>query len=216
MTGAGEALRLAVRDFYANSWRLVPLNALFGALLVVVAASALAVHALLVLAVLAGPVAAALAHCGVTLVRTGNLTLADGLDGLRRHWRRGLQLGALGTAFLVLAGIAIRVYARSAFAWPLAFAALYLVVGLGVYQVVLWILAVAEPQRPLRAVARDAAELLARRWRSAAALALALLVVNLAGLAAAAMPFLTLTVAYSFVAVAHFALPRPSDTEDHA
>lgn len=35
------------------------------------------------------------------------------------------------------------------------------------------------------------------------------LLVNLAGVAAAVMPFLTLTVAYSFLAVAHFALPRP-------
>lgn len=214
--GAGEALRLAARDFYANSWRLVPLNALFGVLVVLAAFSALAVHWTLVLVVLAGPVAAALAHCGVTLVRTGNLSFADELEGLRSHWRRGLELGALGTGFLVLAAIAIRVYGGSALAWPLAFAALYAVVGLGVYQAVLWTLAVAEPQRPLRAVARDAAELLALRWRAAAGLALALLVVNLAGIAAAVMPFLTLTVAYSFVAVAHFALPRPTDLEDHA
>jgi hypothetical protein len=31
-----------------------------------------------------------------------------------------------------------------------------------------------------------------------------LLLVNLAGIAAAVMPFLTITLAYSFVAVAHF------------
>jgi hypothetical protein len=37
---------------------------------------------------------------------------------------------------------------------------------------------------------------------------LALLVVNLAGVAAAVMPFLTITIAYSFVAVAHFVLPE--------
>jgi hypothetical protein len=34
-----------------------------------------------------------------------------------------------------------------------------------------------------------------------------LLLVNLAGVAAAVMPFLTITVAYSFVAVAHFVVP---------
>ena len=58
----------------------------------------IAVHALLVLAVLAGPLAAALAHCSVTLVRTGNLVLADAWVGLRLHWRRGLGLGAAGVA----------------------------------------------------------------------------------------------------------------------
>ena len=38
-------------------------------------------------------------------------------------------------------------------------------------------------------------------------LGLALLLVNLAGIAAAIMPFLTLTVAYTFLADAHFVLP---------
>ena len=37
-------------------------------------------------------------------------------------------------------------------------------------------------------------------------LGLALLVLNAAGIAAALMPFLTLTIAYSFLATAHFAL----------
>jgi hypothetical protein len=49
-----------------------------------------------------------------------------------------------------------------------------------------------------------------RRPRAAFGLAFALTLVNLAGLAAALMPFLTLTIAYSFLAAAHFALPpRP-------
>jgi hypothetical protein len=37
-------------------------------------------------------------------------------------------------------------------------------------------------------------------------LAVALLVVNAVGLAAALLPFLTLTIAFSFLALAHFAL----------
>jgi hypothetical protein len=39
-------------------------------------------------------------------------------------------------------------------------------------------------------------------------LGVALFLVNVAGLIAALIPFLTLTVAYSFLAAAHFALPR--------
>jgi hypothetical protein len=213
MNSSGEALRLAVRDLYQNSWRLVPLNALFGAVLVAVGIGAYALHASAVLVVLAGPVAAALAHAAVTVVRTGNLTLADGLAGLRGHWRRGLVLGTLAGALLLLGVVAFRFYARSTFVWPLAFVTLYLVLLLGVYLVVLWTLAVAEPHRSLKDAARAAAELVARRPGATAALGLALLLVNLAGIAAAVMPFLTLTVAYSFIAVAHFALPRPVPEE---
>jgi hypothetical protein len=40
------------------------------------------------------------------------------------------------------------------------------------------------------------------------ALALLLVGINVAGLVAGLVPFLTLTVAYSFLAAAHFALPR--------
>jgi hypothetical protein len=57
-------------------------------------------------------------------------------------------------------------------------------------------------------VARDAAVLLARRPLGFLGLALALLLVNAVGVAAAILPFLTLTVAYSFLVSAHFTLPK--------
>jgi len=204
------ALGAAGRDLFRNSWRLVPVNAALGVVLVAVAVLTAAVHAALVLAVLAGPIAAALVHCSVKLVRTENVALADAREGLRLHWRRGLQLGAAGTALVVLAIVAVRFYARSSFGWPFAFLTVYLLVLLGVYAVVLATYAIAEPERPLRLVAREAAALGARRPGATLLLGLALLMVNLAGVAAAVMPFLTLTVAYSFVAVAHFALDKES------
>jgi hypothetical protein len=206
----GAALKLAGRDLFDNSWRLVPVNAALGIVLVAVGLAAVAVHAALVLAVLAGPVAVALVHCAVTLVRTGNLAVADAWEGLRMHWRRGLQLGAAGTALVVLAALAVRFYARVAFGWPLAFLTVYIVVLLGIFIVVLTTFAVAEPDKPVRHAAREAAALGAGRPGATLLLGLSLLLVNLAGIVAAVMPFLTLTVAYSFVAVAHFALPRPS------
>lgn len=201
------ALRLAAGDLYQNSWRLVLVNAALGAVLVFAALAALAVPALLVLAVLAGPLVAALAHCSVTLVRTGNLALADAWDGLRLHWRRGLALGAAGVALGVVAVFALHFYTRSSVGWPFAFVTLYLVVLLGIYAAVLTIVAVAEPSEPLRQVARQAAVVGAQRPGATLLLGLALLLVNLVGVAAAIMPFLTITVAYSFVAVAHFVLP---------
>ena len=204
---ARTALGLAFGDLFRNSWRLVPVNAALGAVLVFSVVAAVAVHALLLLAVLAGPLAAALAHCSVTLVSTGNLAFADAWEGLRLHWRRGLGLGAAGVALGVLAALAIRFYARSSMGWPLAFLTLYLVVLLGIYAAVLTTVAVAKPEEPLRAVARQAANLVAQRPGATVLLGLALLLVNLVGVAAAVMPFLTITVAYSFVAVAHFVLP---------
>ena len=204
---ARTALGLALGDLFRNSWRLVPINAALGAVLVFSVFAAVAVHALLVLAVLAGPVAAALAHCSVTLVRTGNLELADAWEGLRLHWRRGLALGAAGLALGVLAGVAVRFYARSSLGWPFAFFTLYLVVLICIYAVVLTTIAVARPGEPLRLIARDAATVAAQRPGATLLLGLTLLLINVAGLAAALMPFLTITVAYSFVAVAHFVLP---------
>ena len=204
---ARRALGLALADLYRNSWRLVPVNAALGAVLVFSAVLAIAVHALLVLAVLAGPLAAALAHCSVTLVRTGNLVLADAWEGLRLHWRRGLALGAAGVSLGVLAALAVHFYTRSSAGWPFAFLTLYLVVLLGIYAAVLTTVAVASPELPLRLAARAAATLGAQRPGATLLIGLALLLVNLAGIAAAVMPFLTITLAYSFVALAHFVLP---------
>ena len=205
---ARRALRLAFGDLYQNSWRLLVLNAALGAVLVFSVVAAIAVHAQLVLAVLAGPLATALAHCSVTLVRTGNLAVADAWEGLRLHWRRGLLLGAAGVALGVLGALAVHFYTRSTVGWPLAFLTLYLVVLLAIYAAVLTTVAVAEPAEPLRVVARRAATVCAQRPGATLLLGLALLLVNLAGVAAAVMPFLTITVAYSFVAVAHFVLPQ--------
>jgi hypothetical protein len=207
---AGFALRFALRDFFHNSWRLVPVNAALGAMLVAVGIASYAVHAALVLAVLAGPVAAALIHCAVVLVRTENLAFADAREGLRLHWRRGLQLGAAGLALVVLGALAVRFYTRFGFGWPLVFLTLYLLLGLGTYLAMVATVAIADPQRPLRLAARDAATVGARRPGATLLLGLSLLLVNAAGVAAGVMPFLTLTVAYSFVAVAHFTLPKES------
>jgi hypothetical protein len=204
---ARRALRLACGDLYENSWRLLLVNAALGAVLVFSAVAAIAVHALLILAVLAGPLATALAHCSVTLVRTGNLALVDAWEGLRLHWRRGLGLGAAGVGLGVLAVLAVHFYTQSSAGWPLAFLTLYLVVLLGIYAAMLTTIAVAEPDEPLRVVAQQAAAIGAQRPGATLLLGLALLLVNLAGVAAAVMPFLTITVAYSFIAVAHFVVP---------
>jgi hypothetical protein len=207
---AGGSLRSALRDFYANSWRLVVLNVVLGVFLVGVVVAALWFVPALALLLLAGPLAAALMHCAVRIVQTEGLRFADAVDGVRLHWRRGLVLGIVALAALALAAIAVPFYAqRGGWGWLLAVLALYVALLFGVVQLLLWPLAVLELDRPLAQVARESLVGFLRRPVSGCALALSLLAINVVGLVAGIVPFLTLTVAYSFLAAAHFALPRP-------
>jgi hypothetical protein len=206
----GAALRAALRDFYGHSWRLFLLNGSLSAVLVALVVAGLWVPLAFVLAIAAaGPLALALMHCAVTLARTKDLRVGEGLVGLRLHWRRGLALGVAVAAVIAAGVFALRFYGGSGrWGLPLAAVVVYLLALFGVFQLVLWPLAVWEPGEPLRDVARRAALGLLGRPLEAALLAVILLVVNLAGIAAAFVPFLTVTVAYSFLAAAHFALPQ--------
>jgi hypothetical protein len=205
----GASLRAALRDLYEQSWRLVILNVAFSA--VVVAAALVATYGYLQLLALLviGPSAAALMHAAVTLQRTDELRLRDGLDGLRLHWRRGLVLGAMVGAAVGLAVLAVSFYARlGPVAWPLAVIAVYVLGLFALWQVHVWPLAVAERTRALRDVLREAALALARRPRATLGFAIAVLLVDAVS-AIGILPVLTLAAAYSFLAVAHFALPAP-------
>jgi hypothetical protein len=118
-------------------------------------------------------------------------------------------LGLALAAAVGLGALAVPFYAHAGtWAWPFAAVCVYLLLLFGVFQLALWPLAVFEPGVPLRAVARDAAFIVARRPVGFVALAVALLLVNVIGVAAAILPFLTLTIAYSFLVSAHFALPK--------
>lgn len=204
---ARAALRAALADGYRHSWRLVPVNAALGIGLVATLYAALYLPAAGAIAfVLLGPVTAALMHCAVTVVETEELRLADAATGLRLHWRRGLLLAALGLATLVLAVVAVAFYARTS-VWPLAVVVVYLAAAGAAFQLVVWALAIFHLDAPLAVAFREAALQLFRRPGGTLGLAAALLLVNAAGIAAAVMPFLTITIAYSFLAVAHFANP---------
>jgi hypothetical protein len=206
----GASLRAAFRDFYAQSWRLFLLNSLLSAFTLATLLAAIWFVPALTLLVLLGPLAAALMHCAVTVTQTDELRLADAAAGLRLHWRRGLVLGLIVLVVVAAAAFAVPFYARiGGWAWPLALLALYLAVVFGVLQLLVWPLAVFERDRPLATVLRKSLRGFLLRPAAGTALALVLLAVNVVGLAAALVPFLTLTVAYSFLAAAHFALPRP-------
>jgi hypothetical protein len=205
---ATDALRGALGDFYRQSWRLFVLNVAL-ALTACVVGVAAAYYRLAVLGiVLIGPLAAAVMHCAVTLVTTEELRLSEAGRGLRLHWRRGLELGAAGAAIALLGVGAVSFYARlHGAAWPLAFLSLYVLFLGGVFLLLLLALAVAQPGLALRDASSRTLDLAFSRPRAALGLGGALALVNAAGVAAALMPFLTLTVVYSFLAAARFAIP---------
>ena len=141
----GESLRAALHDFYDQSWRLLVLNTALSAAALVVVSLVLYTPLALVLVLVLGPLAAALMHCAVTVVREDELRLREALVGLGLHWRRGLALGALGIAACALTLVAMRFYADAGpLAWPAAVLVLYLAVLFVVYQLPLWPLAVFE------------------------------------------------------------------------
>jgi hypothetical protein len=204
-----RAFGVAAGDLYHQAWRLLVLNTMLGATLVAVVLASLVARSAILLGILVGPMVAAVMHCTVTLAQTEDLRLGEVLTGLRRYWRRGIVLGVAVTFAAGLGAVVVPFYARAGtWAWPLAAASLYLLLMFGVFQLALWPLAVFDERRPLRAAVRDAAGILARRPLGFLGLAFALLLVNVVGVAAAILPFLTLTIAYSFLVSAHFTLPK--------
>ena len=201
----GAALRAALRDLYAQSWRFFLLNAALSACLVPLAVAGFWAPPVWLLLIAGGPLAAALMHCAVVVAITEELRLREALAGLRLHWRRGLVLGAASAVATGLGVYAIAFYGNRG-SLLLAVLAVYLLLALVVFQLVLWPLAVFD-RRPLRLVLEEALRTLLARPLQALVLTLALAVVNLVGVALAVVPFLTLTIAYSFLAAAHFTLP---------
>jgi hypothetical protein len=205
----GEALKAALADFYRQSWRLVLLNSLFSLAALAIVLVTFWTPVALVLVVLLGPLAMALMHCTVTLAQTEGLSLEEAVEGLRLHWKRGLALAAVTAAVLGLGALAISFYSgRGPLIFPLAVVVFYLLAFFAVFQMWLWPLAVFERERPFREVMRDAARGLVVHPVASVGLALALFVVNALAAAAAILPLLTLSIAFTFLAAAHFVLPR--------
>jgi hypothetical protein len=204
-----DVLRRALATTYQSSWRLLVVNT---ALSIVVAAAILAMPTLplglLLACVLAGPLAAALAYCVVTLVRGDDIRLADAVVGFRLHWRDGLVLGALFGVGLMAGVVAVTFYVSEPHrVWPLAVGAVYLIGFFCLLVLVAWPHLIVDPRLGVRGALRVAGlELLRRPWRGLG-LGVALLVVNLLG-AVTVVPLLTLTVAYTFMAAAFAVLPE--------
>jgi hypothetical protein len=208
------ALRSALAETYRCSWRLLVVNtAVSAAVCVVVLIVSSLPLALLLAPLAAGPVAAALVHCTVKLIREEEFELADALEGLRLHWRRGLVLGGLFGGGLLLGVLAVSFYSSADHrALPLAALSAYVLAIFCLIVLVAWPLAIANPEARVTDALRSAWMLLMRTPFRFLALGAALLVVNAVG-AVTVLPLLTLTIAYSFLAAGHVVLPRSSTEE---
>jgi hypothetical protein len=203
----GGSLRAAAVDFYHQSWRLAVFNTvLSAAALAVVYLTVFVSVTFAVLVLLLGPLAGALMHCTIQLAQEDELRFRDGLTGLGLHWRRGLRLAAI-LLFVTVAGvIAIRFYGSEQ--WLLTIFVADVLAVFAVLQVFVWPRAIFQRDRALHRVHGDALSDFLARPVTAFGFVLVLAVVNLVGIVAGVLPFLTLTIAYSFLAAAHFALPR--------
>jgi hypothetical protein len=102
--------------------------------------------------------------------------------------------------------IALRFYGSEQ--WLLTIFVADVLAVFAVLQIFVWPRAIFQRDRALYRVHADALSDFLSRPLTAFGFALVLAVVNVLGIAAAVLPFLTLTIAYSFLAAAHFALPR--------
>lgn len=203
-----SALRSALVDTYNFSWRLLIVNVALSVAVVLIVLFVSAFPLVLFIApLLAGPVASALVHCVVTLIREEEFHLSDALVGLRRFWKQGLLFGGLSGASLLLGALAVMFYGSERHrVLPLAVLAVYVVVLLFLVVLVGWLFAIADPEVGV-------SDALRRAWLEAIrspgrllVLGTALFLVNLAG-AVTVLPLLTLTIAYSLLATARLVLP---------
>lgn len=212
----GGLLRGSLSDFYFNSWRLVPANLAWGALMVaaLVAGPGTPVGIAL-LALLAVPTAG-IYRMAALIARGEPATLSDFTGGMRRFGARGVVVGvAAGILAVVFAtNVVVGLESGNPLGWFVSAMALWGLVGLVMGLVALWPLLV-DPDRDgagLRAVLVLAGlVVIGRPGRM-----LFLTVVVAAVLAVSTIAFaLLLMVALAFVALftARFVLPLADDLE---
>ncbi len=151
------AARGAAVDFYFNSWRLVPANALWGGLLllsILVGVNTIAAIPVLMVA-LAVPTVAVY-RLAALIVREDPVAFSDALQAYRGHLRPALVVGLVGTAgstILLINVVTGFVTLGGPLGWAIGTAAFWGLVILWAWVLCLWPL-ITDPRREGIAVAR--------------------------------------------------------------
>jgi len=135
-----QAMRLAASDFYFNSLRFVPANAVWAVTIVAALFAAIVwPPATLLLAVSAVPIAG-LHRMAALLARGEPVSLSDFMDGMRRFGLQalGIAAGAALLAVVFLVNVAIGFGADGPLGWFLGATALYGLVALAMSLVAVW------------------------------------------------------------------------------
>jgi hypothetical protein len=214
----GTAVRESFSDFYYHSIRLVPANLVWGAAFIaaVFVTTVWLLGGLVLLVLLALPTAGIYRLSALT-VRAEDVNLSDAFRAYRVFARSALVLGAVGIlgAALCIVNILTGFFGiGGALGWALGTAALWGLVALWAWLLVVWPL-VVDPRRahtPLRAKARLAALMvLAFPLRIAALLALTALVVAVSTVLFAAL--VTIGIAFVTLVGCHHVLPAADRLE---
>lgn len=212
-----SAVRAALGDFYYNSWRLVPANLAWGALLLALLAAAglWSALALLGLPLLAVP-QAGMARLAALIARGESVSLGDAVDAWRRYLAPSLLLGyGLAIPAVVLGvNVVYGIADGGIVAVAIGTLALWGLVALAAFGVAAWPLLV-DPVRedvPVRDRLRLAAMLgLAHPGRLLGLAGVVALVLALSTAAFAAL--LSVSVAYAALIAARYVLPAADRLE---
>jgi hypothetical protein len=213
------AFRHGLSDVFYGSWRIVPVNLVWGIWFIVVlfAWTSLGLLAALLLTAPLGVPVAGLARLGGLATREAEVTLGDALDPIRRRPRAviaasvGFALGALILVVNVTAGLAmgdtLGIVVVTTSGWGL--------VGLLGFALTFWPL-LTDPARdgvPAPTIARLAGlMLLARPGGVGALVGLVVLVIVLS--AAVVVPLLTVSVGFVMAAATRWVLPSADRVEE--
>lgn len=211
-----QALRAGLTDFYFNSWRLAPANLVWGAGFVALVAAAVQAPPVLFLAGLLAVPLAGIQRMAALIARGQPAAFSDFTQGMRRY---GLVAFGIGTAaaiaaFVLVTNTLLGFESGAPLGWFVGVSALYGLVGLGIYLVLLWPVLV-DPQHEATSLRRRLSlagvVLLGRPVR---AIALAMVVVGLLALSVVLFAAIVLvSVAYTSLVSARVVLPTLDEVE---
>ncbi|CAN5759262.1 hypothetical protein BH23CHL7_BH23CHL7_10200 [soil metagenome] len=213
------ALRDAASDFFYNSWRLVPANAIWGAMLLALLVGASIWLPAIVLLVLLGLPVVGLYHMATLIVRGMGTSFSDFLAGIGRHLVPALALAAASALLAVVftVNVFFGLEIGGVAGWVLSAFALYGNIALAMFLLAAWPL-LTDPRRQELTVGRRlrlaALLIVARPGRMFGLMLVISIVLAISTFLFAAL--LTVSIAYIALVSTRYVLPAADRLEGRA